>query len=49
MQFRIYFEWPDGTSDDICISGDTIEEVRAKVGTAMAEREATYIFSEELK
>lgn len=48
MTFRIHFTWPDGTQDSVIVSGDTIEEVREKAQEAVASRNATDPWSEEI-
>ena len=40
-EFRIYFQWPDGTDDSIVISGDTRAERLDAFNAEMQSRNAT--------
>jgi hypothetical protein len=38
MQFRVHFQWPDGTDDSIVVSGDDIDTMREHVAREMERR-----------
>lgn len=48
MTARIHFTWPDGTPDSIVLSGDSVEEIRAKADEELSRRQATDPWSEIL-
>ena len=48
MKFRIHFEWPDGTEDNIVITGETIEDIRAQAKEEVEKRGGKNPWSEEL-
>lgn len=48
MTFKIHFEHVDGTEDSYIISGDTIEEIRAKSEAELTKRNGINPWSEEL-
>lgn len=41
-EFRIYFQWPDGTDDSVLISGDTHAERLEAFTHALTSRNATF-------
>lgn len=47
MRTRVHFTWPDGTEDNVVLSG-TIEEIRATAKAVMVARRATNGWSEIL-
>ena len=38
MTYRIHFDLPDGSSDSVLVTGETVEEIREKSQAELAKR-----------
>ena len=49
MIARIYFQWPNGESDEVLLEADTMAEMRKIVDAELRRRNAVYTGSEILE
>lgn len=49
MVYKIHYTLPDGTEDNVIVSGDDIDEIREKANHEVESRNATNPWSENLE
>jgi hypothetical protein len=48
MEFRVNFDYADGSEDSFIVEGDSIEEIREEAKDELAKRQGLHPWSEDI-